>query len=148
MSSPERPAPCPQLVVGAILVDDLRRPSRFLAARRSKPAVLRGRWEFPGGKVEADERPTTALRRELTEELQVTVRIGAELPGPRDGCWPINTVLTMRVWFAQVTGGDPVAGESHDEVRWLPVGALPSLDWLDADLGIVDVLVTNDQVDR
>lgn len=142
------PVTSPQLVVGAILVDDLRHPSRFLAARRSRPAALRGRWEFPGGKVESDEQPTTALQRELSEELRIIVRIGAELPGPLDGCWPINTDLIMRVWFAQVTGGDPMVGESHDEVRWLPVDALPSLDWLDADLGIVDELVTSDQFDR
>lgn len=138
----------PQLVVGAILVDDLRRPSRVLAARRSRPTALCGRWEFPGGKVEPGEQPTAALQRELTEELHITIRIGAELPGPAAGCWPISADLTMRVWFAQLSEGEPLPGESHDEVQWLPVGALPSLDWLDADLGIVDRLVTGDQFER
>lgn len=37
-------------VVGAVLLDDIRRSTSFLAAQRAYPEALRGRWEFPGGK--------------------------------------------------------------------------------------------------
>ena len=67
-----------QLVVGAVLVDDLRQPTRFLAAQRAYPAQLRGQWEFPGGKVEPGEVPQAALVRELREELDIVVKIGVK----------------------------------------------------------------------
>ena len=66
------------LVVAAVIVDDLTHPTRLLAARRAAPRALAGGWEFPGGKVEPGEDPIAALHRELAEELQITVDLGAE----------------------------------------------------------------------
>ena len=58
------------LVAAAALVDP---DYRVLIAQRPKDKSLGGLWEFPGGKVEADERPETALIRELDEELGIAV---------------------------------------------------------------------------
>ncbi|WP_432491560.1 (deoxy)nucleoside triphosphate pyrophosphohydrolase [Kineococcus gypseus] len=123
-----------RLVVAAALVDDLHRPSRLLAARRSAPPALAGRWELPGGKVEAGEEPRAALHRELREELGVAVELGAEVPGPGGGAWPLGGDLVMRVWWAAVVRGVPAALQDHDELRTLPLGAWGSVDWLDADV--------------
>ena len=122
-----------RLVVGGVIVDDLFAPSRVLAARRTRPPSLRGRWEFPGGKVEPGESPQEALTRELREELGISVDVGAELVEPDRGTWQISKDLEMRLWFVTVGEGDPVAADSHDKLAWLDAGSLESLNWLDTD---------------
>jgi len=124
-------------VVGAVLVDDLERPSRLLAARRSTPPALSGRWEFPGGKVEPGEEQVAALRRELAEELRVDVRVGAEILSPAGGPWPVSATYEMRLWWATIASGRPRPTGSHSEVRWLGRYDLLDVDWLPADVAVV-----------
>jgi 8-oxo-dGTP diphosphatase len=59
------------LVVAAALVDA---DGRVLIAQRPAGKQLAGLWEFPGGKIDAGERPETALIRELSEELDIVVK--------------------------------------------------------------------------
>ena len=59
------------LVVAAALVDA---DDRVLIAQRPQGKALAGLWEFPGGKLDADERPEDALIRELREELGIIVK--------------------------------------------------------------------------
>lgn len=125
------------LVVAAALVDDLNQPTRLLAAQRSKPKSLQGRWEFPGGKVDPGETPTQALHRELREELGVEIHLGNELVGPSAGVWELTDQYVMRLWFAQVRAGEPQALTEHSQLRWLEAGAWLSVPWLDPDLPIV-----------
>lgn len=127
-------------VVAAAIVDNLDRPTRLLAARRSAPEALAGRWEFPGGKVEPGEEQLDALRREIGEELGVRVCVGAELPGPDGGAWPITAKHRMRVWFARLQDGTPEPLEDHDELRWLTASELDDVPWLDGDVQIVTAL--------
>ena len=126
-----------RLVVGGVIVDDLFAPSRVLAARRTRPPSLRGRWEFPGGKVEPGESPQEALTRELREELGISVDVGAELVEPDRGTWQISKDLEMRLWFASITDGEPVAEDSHDELKWLDADSLESVNWLYADQQVI-----------
>lgn len=128
-----------RLVVGAVIVDDLRHPRRVLAARRATPAPLTGRWEFPGGKVEDGELPEAALRREIREELAVDIELGDELVGPDAGCWPISDRLTMRLWFA-APEGEPRPDVAHDQVRWLDATELDDVPWLPADAAVAKAL--------
>jgi 8-oxo-dGTP diphosphatase len=125
------------LVVAAVIVDDLARPTCLLAARRATPGALAGGWEFPGGKVEPGEDPIAALHRELAEELQITVELGAELCSPDGGAWPIVPGHEMRLWFAVVTSGTPIPTGSHDELRWLTGDQLDQVAWLPADRAII-----------
>ena len=111
-------------VVGAAIL----RQGRVLAARRTTPAALAGRWEFPGGKVEAGERPAAALERELHEELGCRV----EVTGWLSGAAPIGETHVLTVALAVLVEGEPVPTE-HDQVRWLAADELDDVDWLEPD---------------
>lgn len=134
----------PTLVVAAAILDSLASPTRVVSARRVAPPRWAGWWEFPGGKVDPGETPVAALHRELAEEVGVTVRLGAEIPGPaEDGdgrVWPIMPGLVMRVWLAEVAEGEPRALDEHDEVRWLGPADLDSVRWLPGNVGILAVV--------
>lgn len=131
-------------VVAAAVVDDLRRPRRLLAARRTEPAWAAGRWELPGGTREPGEDLQCALHRELAEELGVTVRLGEEVHGP-DGAeagWAIRPGYRMRVWWAAVAAGDPAPIEAHDAVVWLDAGCWSDLAWLESNHPIIGALAS------
>lgn len=115
------------IVVGAVVIAD----GRVLAARRTRPAELAGRWEFPGGKVEPGEDPSAALVREIREELDATIDIGAEVVG--DGPWVISERYVLRLYAATVAAGAPRPGVDHDALRWLCVDELESVAWLPSD---------------
>lgn len=123
-------------VVAAVLVDDLDRPTRLLAARRSAPPRLAGRWEFPGGKVEEGESAEAALRRELREELGVEIRLGDPVPASDGRAWPLTPGLEMLLWWA-VPLSEPAPLEDHDALRWLPAGAVTTVPWLSTNAAIV-----------
>ncbi|NUR01154.1 MAG: (deoxy)nucleoside triphosphate pyrophosphohydrolase [Streptomyces sp.] len=119
------------VVVGAALFDG----DRLLAARRSAPPELAGRWELPGGKVEPGETPEAALVRELHEELGVDADPVARVPGE----WPLKSPYVLQVWTARLRpdSAAPKPLQDHDELRWLTPDELWTVPWLDQDIPAV-----------
>ncbi|MER6960609.1 MULTISPECIES: (deoxy)nucleoside triphosphate pyrophosphohydrolase [unclassified Streptomyces] len=119
------------VVVGAALLDG----GRLLAARRSAPPELAGRWELPGGKVEKGEAPEAALVRELREELGVEAETVERVPGE----WPLRSPYVLQVWTARLRPGSPAARplQDHDALRWLTPDDIWDVDWLDQDVPAV-----------
>ncbi|WP_406006955.1 (deoxy)nucleoside triphosphate pyrophosphohydrolase [Streptomyces sp. NBC_00637] len=119
------------VVVGAALLD----AGRLLAARRSAPPELAGRWELPGGKVEEGEAPEAALVRELREELGVDADTVERVPGE----WPLRQPYVLQVWTARLRPGSaaPEPLQDHDALRWLTPAEIWDVDWLDQDVPAV-----------
>jgi 8-oxo-dGTP diphosphatase len=125
------------VAVGVLVRED----GRFLLTSRPEGKVYAGYWEFPGGKVEAGESIEAALRRELMEEIGVT--IGAVHP------WRVEVVdyphALVRLHFCKVFEWQ---GELHmhegQRCAWeaLPVqvapvlpGTVPVLQWFAQERG-------------
>ncbi|MEV7022925.1 NUDIX domain-containing protein [Kitasatospora sp. NPDC093558] len=118
-----------RIVIGGAIV----REGRVLAARRSTPAEVAGRWEFPGGKAEPGETEAEALERELLEELGVRTRALRRLPG----AWAVRPGLELHFWAAELLSGEPRPLQEHDELRWLGADELDTVDWIDHDRDVL-----------
>ncbi|WP_193212182.1 (deoxy)nucleoside triphosphate pyrophosphohydrolase [Luteolibacter marinus] len=118
-------------VAAGLIVDT---SGRVLACRRPAGKHLGGKWEFPGGKVEAGEGPAAALVRELEEELGIRVETGEALtPVIWDyGRGPIR----LHPFVCRIVSGNPHPHE-HSEIRWCGRDELAGLDWAEADVPIL-----------
>ena len=92
-------------------------------------------WEFPGGKVEPNEDSKSALKREIKEELDTTIEVEDY----------IDTIeyeyptfhLSMECYWCSVKEGKLTLLE-HENAKWLSKDTLLSVNWLPADLTIID----------
>lgn len=117
-------------VVCAIIV---REDGAVLACQRSFGSHLGGLWEFPGGKIEADETPEQSLIREIREELAVEICCQRAL-SPVD--WDYGRgPLRLLPFVCRIVTGQPQALE-HAALRWCAAADFPLLDWAAADVPI------------
>jgi 8-oxo-dGTP diphosphatase len=122
------------LVVAAALYDAA---GRVLIAQRPKGKHQAGRWEFPGGKVAADESEGVALVRELREELGIEVI--ASRPFMRlEYSYPDRSV-ELSMWIVERFAGTP-RGLDGQELRWVAPAGLADEDLLEADRPFVEAL--------
>lgn len=123
-----------QIEVVAAIIHDAE--NRIFATQRGY-GEWEGWWEFPGGKMEAGESREYALLREIWEELETRIAIER----------PVTTVeydypkfhLTMHCFWCSVENGLLTLKE-HEAARWLGKNELDSVQWLPADLDVVEKL--------
>jgi len=119
-----------RIVVGVAMVRD----GLVLAAYRPGQD---GGWEFPGGKVEPGETDEQAAVREIREELDLEIKVGASLAPAVE----ISADYRLHVYLATIVAGDPVLRE-HAELRWFAADELDEADWLVPDRPFVRELRT------
>lgn len=102
----------------------------ILAAQRNENTSLPLKWELPGGKIEKGEIDTDCIRRELMEELLISVDIIDRLPTVQHQ-YATDKIIEL-IPFVCTPIGEPVQLE-HKALRWMPLSTAMDLDWADAD---------------
>jgi len=119
-------------VVAAVIIHN----NRIFATQRGYGDFKDG-WEFPGGKVESGETNEAALMREIKEELNAAIVVG-KLLHVVEYDYP-KFHLTMHCYICSLESNNIVLNE-HEAAKWLKIDEIDSVDWLPADVEVVDKL--------
>ncbi|PGS54233.1 8-oxo-dGTP diphosphatase MutT [Bacillus sp. AFS041924] len=122
-------------VVGAVIRNN---QNQILCALRSPKMSMPNSWEFPGGKIEKEEKPEEALVREIQEELGCDISV-SEMIEDVIHEYP-NLVVNLITYEAKIISGYPVAKE-HAKIEWKEISDLKELEWAPADLPTVEKLI-------
>jgi 8-oxo-dGTP diphosphatase len=125
------------IVVAAALTDA---EGRVLLQRRPEGKAMAGLWEFPGGKMEAGERPEAALVRELEEELGIAVDEAALAPAAFASADNGGRHMLLLLYLCRVWRGEPAALHAS-ELAWIAPRDMPSLPMPPADVPLVRALI-------
>lgn len=123
------------IVSAGIVIED----GKVLLSRRKQGTHLAGKWEFPGGKAEQGEDPRAALRRELEEELGITVRVGEILDVTFHHYDDADKAVLLLFFEAEREAGSP-APRALDvaEVAWCGLSGLDASAFPPADVAVLE----------
>jgi 8-oxo-dGTP diphosphatase len=124
------------LVVACALIDP---DGRVLIAQRPPDRSMAGLWEFPGGKIEAGERPEQALVRELREELGIEVQEACLAPFTFASHQYPDFQLLMPLYICRRWDGSPRAMEAS-AIKWVHPHGLNIYPMPPADLPLIPML--------
>ena len=120
-------------VVAAIIRDG----DRIFATQRGYGEYKDG-WEFPGGKVEPGETSQEALVREIKEELDADIIVG-DLLTTVEYDYP-TFHLSMDCFWAALVEGSKMKLLEHEAAKWLAMDELDEVEWLPADVNVVEAI--------
>ena len=122
-------------VVAAVITACNENGEKIIFATQRGYGEFKDGWEFPGGKVEPGETLQEALKRETMEELETEIKVGDLIETIEYDYQTFH--LSMDCFWAEIVKGDLVLRE-HEAAKWLAKEQLGSVDWLPADLGLVE----------
>lgn len=126
-------------VVAAVIKATNDNGEKIIFATERGYGEFKGGWEFPGGKIEPGETPQQALCREIMEELDTKIQVG-DLIDTIEYDYPAFH-LSMDCFWCEVLSGNLVLKE-HEAARWLTSDELDSVEWLPADVTLIDKIRT------
>ena len=109
--------------------------NKVLATQRSVKMAHALKWEFPGGKVKIGESPEKCIHREIQEELGVRIRVEQLLPSVVH--YYDQTAIKLIPFVCSMVG-ETISLKEHKSYQWVDFSSLNSVDWLEADLKIVE----------
>ena len=119
-------------VVAAIIIKN----NKIFATQRGY-GEFKGGWEFPGGKIEENETPADALKREILEELNVKIDVGEHLHTVEYDYPKFH--LSMRCYTCNLID-ENIELKEHSSAKWLSTEELDTVDWLPADIEVINIL--------
>lgn len=122
-------------MVAALILRGAGEALEVLICQRKPEQPMGLKWEFPGGKIEPGEGPEAALARELNEELGISAAIGPRVARVRHKYRNGGAVDLQFFTVHEFTG--ELQNRIFKDIRWSPMPALPSYDFLAADLGLI-----------
>lgn len=121
-------------VVAAVIKSKNNEETPIIFATQRGYGDFKGGWEFRG-KIETGETPQEALKREIMEELDTEVVVG-DLIDTIEYDYP-SFHLSMDCFWCKVINGNLVLKE-HEAAQWLTKERLDDVDWLPADITLID----------
>ncbi len=122
-------------VVAAVIKAANEQGEPMIFATQRGYGGLKGGWEFPGGKIEEGETPKEALKREIMEELDTEIKVG-KLIDTIEYDYP-TFHLSMDCFWCEIVKGELVLKE-HEAARWLTREQLGEVEWLPADVTLIE----------
>ncbi len=122
-------------VVAAVIKAANEQGEPMIFATQRGYGDLKGGWEFPGGKIEEGETPKEALKREIMEELDTEIKVG-KLIDTIEYDYP-TFHLSMDCFWCEIVKGELVLKE-HEAARWLTREQLGEVEWLPADVALIE----------
>ena len=131
-SAPPKPT---RFVVAALILRPTDGRQEILICQRKPDQPMSLKWEFPGGKVEMGETSEQALARELNEELGIDATIGRKVAGVRHR-YRNGGAIDLQFFVVKEFSGS-LDNRIFNAMQWTPLTALPTFDFLAADLGLI-----------
>ena len=123
-------------VVAAVI----KQKDKILIARRKTGKHLELKWEYPGGKIENDEKEVVALKRELKEEFSIDAAIGKYLT---DSFYEYSDIkINLKAYLVESFSGNFQLID-HDKIEWIKIEDIKKYDFAPADIPINNYLKKN-----